>query len=130
MGELYCNQYRAEHALLLPRKQFTTSHMCQSINRVHCKVIKKTIVEKIRLQEKHEGARHAYRRALEGAQSVVMEQAELLRDQFGQHSIDYYYEVLMQCSRKTKGKRTKINLWNAFTRLEAQNANMCMYFWF
>jgi hypothetical protein len=127
MSRNYPYHYRDERALLLPRKQFTTSHMRRTVNRVHRKVVKKTTAERARLQEKQAAERSTYHEALEEAWTAVMEQAERLRDRFGCHSVDYYYEELIQHSRKAKSKRSKINLWNAFTRLEAQQVNTGMY---
>src|SRR5882762_1922793 len=110
------NNYQAESALLLPCKQFTTSHMCHSVNHVRHKVIKRTMAEKAQLWEKHQEEKTKYHEALEDARNVVIECAECLREQFGHHSSDYYYKELMQHSRKIKAKRDKISLWNAFTR--------------
>jgi hypothetical protein len=94
-----------------------------AINRKRRAVLKKTPAEKARLSKKRHSEKTAYHAALDTARNVVMEHAEQLRDTFGRHSVDYYYEEIMQLSRKNKTKREKINLWNVFTRVEAQRVN-------
>jgi len=89
--------------------------------------LKKTPAEKVRLQSKHNAKKAAYHSALGKAWSVLMEHAEQLHGEFRHHSTDYYYEEMIQLARKTKVKRAKINMWNAFTRLQAHAVNEGMF---
>ncbi|KAG2119868.1 uncharacterized protein F5147DRAFT_767330 [Suillus discolor] len=54
-----------------------------------------------------------------------MEQATLLREKFGCHSVDYYFKEIMQCSRLHKGTR-KANKWNAFVKKEVEHHNAAL----
>lgn len=78
-------------------------------------VIKKSAADKKALAHAREGRKVSYHEALDTASSVILLEARKLHDQFGQHSVDYYLEELMQHSRLGKGKRT-VNLWNVYLR--------------
>ena len=121
------NHYQQEWALLLPRRRYTTHHMHQAANRKRRAVLKKTPAEKAQLQVRCNARKVAYRSALEKARRVVMEHAKQLCGEFGHHNTDYYYKEIMQLARKTKTKRAKVNMWNAFTRLQAQALNEGKY---
>ncbi|KAG2151618.1 uncharacterized protein EDB93DRAFT_1249260 [Suillus bovinus] len=66
---------------------------------------KKTPTEKALLKAKRKQHRTEYTEALAAAWNVVMEQATLLHEKFGRHSVNYYFEEIMQRSRIRKGTR-------------------------
>ncbi|KAG2101885.1 uncharacterized protein F5147DRAFT_776541 [Suillus discolor] len=51
-----------------------------------------------------------------------MDQATALQERFGRHSIEYYYEEIMQQSHLLK-KTRKVNKWNVFIKQEVQCIN-------
>ncbi|KAG1745381.1 uncharacterized protein EDB91DRAFT_1080309 [Suillus paluster] len=54
-----------------------------------------------------------------------MEQATLLHEKFGRHSVDYYFEEIMQCSKLHKGT-CKANKWNTFIKKEVERHNAAL----
>lgn len=53
---------------------------------------------------------------------MLYNEAVKLREQFGQHPVDYYLEELMQRSRVAKGTRG-VSRWNVFLRDETIRRN-------
>jgi hypothetical protein len=51
-----------------------------------------------------------------------MEQATLLREEFGGHTAEWYFEEIMQRARMSKSKRSA-SRWNAFLRSEVKSIN-------
>ncbi|KAG1823320.1 hypothetical protein EV424DRAFT_1472053 [Suillus variegatus] len=86
---------------------------------------KKTPTEKALLKAKRKQHRTEYTEALAAARNVVMEQATLLREKFGRHSVNYYFEEIMQRSRIRKGTR-KANKWNAFVKKQVELHNAAL----
>jgi hypothetical protein len=60
--------------------------------------IKWTSEQKAALRAKRAQHRIDYRTALKEAREVVQHQAEMLYEKFGKHSIEYYYQEIMQKS--------------------------------
>lgn len=83
---------------------------------------KKTPAEKKAIREKNHARRTEYAAALAAAQAVVRAEAQLLRDKFGAHSLQWYMEAILQQPRITKGTR-KVNRWNAFLQSEVKRIN-------
>jgi hypothetical protein len=54
-----------------------------------------------------------------------MKQAVKLRVEFGTHSVEYYFEAIMQHSRLQSKKKTS-NHWNAFLCAEVKKHNNSM----
>jgi hypothetical protein len=86
------------------------------------KHIKKTPTEKAQLQAKHTEFCQQYAAALNAARKVVMEQAVILCEKIGRHSIKYYFEEIMQRSH-LQSKSRKVTRWNAFIRCEVARHN-------
>jgi hypothetical protein len=83
--------------------------------------IKQTAAQKALLKANRKKHRNEYAEALTAARDLVKDQATLLHDKFGRHSINYYFEEIMQCSRLT-GQR-KVTKWNAFVKKEVEHHN-------
>ncbi|KAG2126017.1 hypothetical protein DEU56DRAFT_743179 [Suillus clintonianus] len=83
---------------------------------------KHTASEKAALKEKRLAHRITYADALKDAREVVQEQAKLLHEKFGGHSIQYYHEELMQRARMAASSRSP-SRWNAFVRREVKRMN-------
>ena len=88
--------------------------------------LRKTPAEKAAQAAKRQAHRVSYREALTSARSVVMDQAIQLRERFGMHTVEWYFEEIMQQSRMGKVKRAP-SRWNAFLRKEVQRINNGMY---
>jgi hypothetical protein len=84
--------------------------------------LRKTPAEKAALAAKRLGHRQSYQTALAKARAVVMDEAIKLKEQFGAHSVDWYFEAIMQQSRISKTKRAP-SRWNAYLRQEVKAAN-------
>jgi riboflavin synthase alpha subunit len=85
------------------------------------KSLKKTPTEKAALALARRTCRETYAQALSEAQAVILDQATLLRERFGGHSIEYYYEEIMQKSRFQRERG--VSQWNAFVNQEAKRIN-------
>ncbi|KAG1785413.1 uncharacterized protein HD556DRAFT_1249922 [Suillus plorans] len=83
---------------------------------------KHTASEKAALKGKRLAHRIAYAEALKNAREVVQEQAKLLHEKFGSHSVQYYHEELMQRTRMATSSRSP-SRWNAFVRREVKRMN-------
>jgi hypothetical protein len=63
-----------------------------------------------------------YKAAMQKAQDVMLEEAKKLRELFGGHSVEWYFQEIMQRSHVTKKKR-KVTLWNAYLQQEVKRIN-------
>lgn len=86
------------------------------------KTFKKTPAEKQTLKAQRRDRKLSYNEALSAAAEVLYDEAVKLREQFGQHSVEYYLEELMQRSRISKGTRG-VSRWNVFVRDETVRRN-------
>lgn len=91
-------------------------------SRLKRKYIKRTAAEKKAIKSQRRERKLSYNEALNAASGVMYDEASKMREQFGQHSIEYYMEALMQRSRLTNNKRD-INRWNVFLREETIRHN-------
>lgn len=66
--------------------------------------LRKTPAEKAEAAAKRHDHRVSYHDALSKARDIVMEQATQLREQFGGHTVEWYFEEIMQQARKAKSK--------------------------
>ncbi|KAG2347640.1 hypothetical protein BDR05DRAFT_876288, partial [Suillus weaverae] len=82
--------------------------------------IKQTAAQKVLLRAKHKH-HDEYSEALIAARNIIKEQATILHEKFGRHSVDYYFEEIMQCSQLT-GQR-KVTKWNTFVEKEVEHHN-------
>lgn len=89
--------------------------------------IKWTSEQKAALRAKRAQHRIDYGTALKEAREVVQHQAEMLYEKFGKHSVEYYYQEIMQKSRLVTQKRS-INRWNAFLSGKLKEHNEGMFF--
>jgi hypothetical protein len=87
---------------------------------------RRTPAEKALRKAERKTRQEAYHTALEKARSVINEQATLLHEEFGGHSVQWYLEEIMQRGRLTQKKR-RVNRWNVFLRKELANMNAGMY---
>ena len=69
--------------------------------------------------KKHEQHRLEYHDALEHAHATIRELAEGLRNRFGKHSVDHYFNDLIHRAHKSRSTR-KVNPWNAYQKLELE----------
>ncbi|KAG1792701.1 uncharacterized protein HD556DRAFT_1238935, partial [Suillus plorans] len=83
---------------------------------------KRTAAEKAVLKEKREAHCVSYSSALQAAHNIVFHEAEKLHTQFSGHSVQYYYEEIMQHSRIAQSSRG-VNRWNTFCRQEVKQMN-------
>jgi hypothetical protein len=84
--------------------------------------VKRSAAEKSAARKRRKEFHTEYSAALAAARDIIWEQAIQLREKFGRHSVDYYYETIMQQSRKTVNKCSATR-WNAFVRQEVKRAN-------
>ncbi|EIW75718.1 hypothetical protein CONPUDRAFT_77330 [Coniophora puteana RWD-64-598 SS2] len=81
-----------------------------------------TPLERGRLLEQRATAKQEYEDALEASRAVIMQEAVKLQGRFGKHSIEHYYEAIMQSSR-IKGTKRRLNRWNAHLSKELRTFN-------
>jgi hypothetical protein len=86
------------------------------------KYIKRTPAEKAALKEKRQSEKKMYNDALQEAREVVLQQATQLHERFGGHSVQHYFEQILQQSRMKKRSR-KVSRWNAYLRSEVKRIN-------
>ncbi|KAF9242901.1 hypothetical protein BU15DRAFT_72552 [Melanogaster broomeanus] len=86
------------------------------------KVIPRTPAERAAMKAKNHTCKQEYAEALGVAQETIMHEAVKLRERFGCHSIEYYYEAIMQKSQLTDRKKGP-NRWNAFLCAEVRKHN-------
>lgn len=67
-----------------------------------------------------------YRAALEAARASILDKATELHERFGGHSVDWYFEEIMQRGRLAKNSR-EISRWNAYLRSEVRKMNDGMH---
>jgi hypothetical protein len=84
--------------------------------------IKKTPSEKQALKAKRQERKREYNEALEEVIDMVRKQAAILRGKYGGHSVQWYFEEIMQQARITKGQR-KVSAWNAYLSAESKRIN-------
>jgi hypothetical protein len=110
-----------ERLLNASRKLSTSKVRAPWRHRKH-NTIKLTPAQKKIKQQRRKEEREAYSEALTKAQEVIHEQAVLLREQFGKHSVEYYKQEIMQMSRLT-GEKKAISPWHAFLKQECDRIN-------
>ncbi|KAG0703466.1 hypothetical protein DFH29DRAFT_998463 [Suillus ampliporus] len=84
--------------------------------------VKRSAAEKSAARKRRKEFHTEYSAALAAARDIIWERAVQLHEKFGHHSVDYYYETIMQQSHKTVNKRSATH-WNAFVRQEVKRAN-------
>lgn len=85
-----------------------------------------TNIQKAQLQAKRKQRKKDLNDALTEARRRIWDEARKLREQFGTHTEQYYYEQLLQTSRLAKSTR-KVNRWNAYLHQEVKRINEGMY---
>ena len=83
---------------------------------------KPTPTDRLQAKEKRKENRDAYATALTAAQQAVWDQAEALRDKFGKHDTNYYFEEIIHRSHLKVAERS-VSRWNAFLSLELDRRN-------
>lgn len=78
-----------------------------------------TVGDRVVQAKKREQHRHKYQDALADAQVTVWELAEGLRNRFGKHSVNHYFNDLIHRAHKSRSER-KVNPWNAYQKLELE----------
>lgn len=73
-------------------------------------------------KQKRKENRDTYALALAAAQQSVWDQAEALRDQFGKHDTNFYFEEIIHRSHLKVAERS-VSRWNAFLSLELARRN-------
>jgi chromatin segregation and condensation protein Rec8/ScpA/Scc1 (kleisin family) len=73
-------------------------------------------------KQKRKENRDTYALALAAAQQSVWDQAEALREQFGKHDTNYYFEEIIHRSHLKVAERS-VSRWNAFLSLELAHRN-------
>ncbi|KAG1902815.1 uncharacterized protein F5891DRAFT_1185945 [Suillus fuscotomentosus] len=61
-----------------------------------------------------------YHTALAEAQDILMQEAVKMHEMLGSHTVDYYYEAIIQTSHMTKHQRA-CNLWNTYLHAEVKS---------
>jgi hypothetical protein len=90
-------------------------------------IAKKSAEEKKTLAEKRLKKKIDYQTALAEAQDVLMQEAVKMHETLGCHTVDYYYEAIIQTSHMTKHQRA-CNPWNAYLRAEVKKYNEGMFY--
>lgn len=96
-----------------------TRRVWKKISRVY---IKKTKAEKRAIREKNLARHKSYAQALADARAVVRQQAQLLHEQYGSHSVQYYHQEIIQESRIASAS-CKASTWNAYLSSEIKRIN-------
>jgi hypothetical protein len=78
--------------------------------------------DKAIIKAKHMAHKKEYNEALQEAREVVHQQAVLLHKRFGAHSVQYYFEEILQTSRLNKSQR-KEHGWNGYLSREIKRRN-------
>lgn len=86
------------------------------------KPIKSTPAEKKLKAVQRKVRKKEYHVALEEARASILDRATELHERFGGHSVDYYFEEIMQNGRLVKGSR-ETSRWNAYLRSEVRKLN-------
>ena len=95
-------------------------------HRVKHATLRKTPAEKAQAAAKRREHQVTYHDALLKARGVVMEQATQLRELFGGHTVEWYFEEIMQQACMSKSKQ-ETSRWNAFLREEVKQFNDGVY---
>ena len=83
---------------------------------------KLTPAEKALRAVKRDEQREVYEGTLKANRELITERAELMKAQFGRHSIEYYEQEIVQKSRAVTKPR-KVNKYNAFVRKKLRELN-------
>jgi hypothetical protein len=83
---------------------------------------KPTPTDLLQAKRKRKDNRDAYATALAAAQQAVWDQAEALRDQFGKHDTNFYFEEIIHRSHLKVAERS-VSRWNAYLSLELARRN-------
>ena len=83
---------------------------------------KATPTDLVQARQKRKENRDTYSTALAAAQQAVWDQAEALREKFGKHDTNYYFEEIIHCSHLKVTERS-VSRWNAFLSLELDRRN-------
>ena len=89
---------------------------------------KPTPTDLLQAKQKRKENRDTYATALAAAQQAVWDQAEALRDQFGKHDTNYYFEEIIHRSHLKVAERS-VSRWNAFLSLELDRRNKGFLFY-
>jgi hypothetical protein len=105
---------------------FNTSHqdaLCLASHyKKKCKIIKLSSADKALAAVKRKTEQLKYSKALANAWKVIMDEATKLHKEFSAHTIEYYYEQLLQGHHLTCSKQ-EINCWNIWLHMEVQQIN-------
>jgi hypothetical protein len=88
--------------------------------------VKPTNADRKQAKQKRQESRDAYAVALAAAQKVIWDQAEALREEFGKHDTNHYFEEIIQRSHMKVNERST-SRWNAFCKLEIERRNNGMF---
>jgi hypothetical protein len=77
-------------------------------------------------KQKRKENRDTYATALAAAQQAVWDQAEALREKFGKHDTNFYFEEIIHRSHN-KGAERSVSRWNAFLSVELDRRNKGFY---
>jgi hypothetical protein len=91
--------------------------------------VTKPPAEKARLKEKRLSHKKDYNEALQEAQQIVHQQATLLHERFGGHSIQWYFQEILQQSQRQKSQ-CQVTAWNAYLSSEVKRINNGIFFSF
>ena len=89
----------------------------------------RTPQEKAIIKERRQARVKDLNEALDEARQVIKDEARKLRERFGGHSEQYFYEQLLQTSRFSKSQR-KVSKWNAYYRSQVKLANEGKFLFF
>ncbi|EIW83899.1 hypothetical protein CONPUDRAFT_150947 [Coniophora puteana RWD-64-598 SS2] len=84
--------------------------------------IPKTPAEKAVTKTKRSARNKAFKEALKEAQEMVLQKATSMRERFGDHTVDWYFEYILQQTRMEQSKRQPTS-WNAFVRCTTRKLN-------
>lgn len=82
----------------------------------------RTPLEKAIVKEHRQARVKDLNEALDEARQVIKDEARKLKERFGGHSEQYFFEQLLQMSRFSKSQR-KVSKWNAYYRSQVKLAN-------
>ena len=88
-----------------------------------------TNIQKALLQATRKQRKKDLNEALAEARARIWDEAKHLRERFGAHTEQYYYEQLLQTGRLMKTTR-KVNRWNAFLHAEVKHMNEGTYIFY
>ena len=87
---------------------------------------KATPADLAQAKQKRKENRDTYAMALAVAQQSVWDQAEALREQFGKHDTNFYFEAIIHRSHYKVTERS-VSRWNAFLSLELDRRNKGLF---